>query len=293
LPSSISLEISQISQSVSRAWREAAAQASAHESIQSLARSVEKAEEPADMPADKPAKKLADEPAEKPAGDPAAKIGEVFDKSGVRIFSKEELSKYDGIEKGVPIYLAIIGDVFDVSTGAKFYKKGRSYHHFAGRDGSRSFVTGESSGEGLSDNIDGLDDEELDGIAHWHGFFTTHETYKKVGRVSGAFYSEQGVTKREFPWARLRAKEEASEALKVQFPGCNSKWTQADGSTVWCTTKSGGIQRDWVGVPRLMQREGVPQRCVCVPPERADSVEFEHYAGCPLDSERCTVPKKA
>jgi len=112
--------------------------------------------------------------------------------------------------------------------------------------------------------------------------------FLQVGRVVGNFYNEHGDAVHEFPWARLRANQEANEALKRRFPGCNSKWTQADGSTVWCTTKSGGIDRAWAGVPRLMKLEGA-QRCVCVPPIRADSSELEQYEGCPPESERCKV----
>ncbi|KTF83307.1 hypothetical protein cypCar_00025082 [Cyprinus carpio] len=35
----------------------------------------------------------------------------------VRLFTEEELQRYDGSEKGQPIYMAIKGVVFDVTTG--------------------------------------------------------------------------------------------------------------------------------------------------------------------------------
>ena len=57
----------------------------------------------------------------------------------VVLLAPSELSAYTGVD-GRPIYLAIIGDVFDVSTGARHYAEGHSYAHMAGRDATRSFV---------------------------------------------------------------------------------------------------------------------------------------------------------
>ena len=36
------------------------------------------------------------------------------------------------------------------------------------------------------------------------------------------------------------------------------------GQRVWCTKKSGGIQRSWVGVPRKLFFPGRTERCACV-----------------------------
>ena len=41
-----------------------------------------------------------------------------------------------------------------------------------------------------------------------------------------------------------------NDVEKQMFPPCNVEWSQAEGSRLWCTKKSGGITRDWVGVPR-------------------------------------------
>ena len=98
-----------------------------------------------------------------------------------------------------------------------------------------------------------------------------------------------------FPWARLAEAAERAEAEKRLFPACNSKWTAAEGNEVWCTLKSGGVARDWVGVPRLLAAAGGKSRCACVPPDRADPAavpQLQEYEGCPSESERCRVPKK-
>ena len=59
---------------------------------------------------------------------------------GVTVFSKEELSHYDS--ESEKTYVAVMGRVFDVSSG-KYYKKDGGYGFFAGRDASRAYVTGD------------------------------------------------------------------------------------------------------------------------------------------------------
>ena len=116
---------------------------------------------------------------------------------GLRVFTVKELWQYRGIggtidkKTGIidtPIYLAILGHVFDVSTGAKHYAEKMGYQHMAGRDASRTFATGESKGEGVTDDVAGLDDDELEAIGSWYTFFDTHETYRRVGRPAGRPY---------------------------------------------------------------------------------------------------------
>lgn len=54
-----------------------------------------------------------------------------------RIFTHQELSKHDGTDASAPIYVAIKGSVFDVSTKKEMYGPGAGYHVFAGKDASR------------------------------------------------------------------------------------------------------------------------------------------------------------
>lgn len=48
-----------------------------------------------------------------------------------RIYTKEEISQYNGVEKS-ELYLVILGNVFDVTKGAKYYGPGGNYHIFVG-----------------------------------------------------------------------------------------------------------------------------------------------------------------
>lgn len=51
----------------------------------------------------------------------------------VKLFTADELSKYDGEENSIGLYLSIMGSVYDVQRGAKHYGIGGSYHFFAGK----------------------------------------------------------------------------------------------------------------------------------------------------------------
>lgn len=51
----------------------------------------------------------------------------------VHLFTKDELSKYDGDENSLGLYLSIMGTVYDVQKGVKHYGVGGGYHFFAGK----------------------------------------------------------------------------------------------------------------------------------------------------------------
>lgn len=53
-------------------------------------------------------------------------------KSNVMLFTKDELKKYNGV--GNPeLYLAILGNVYNVTKGKNFYGPGQSYEFFVGQ----------------------------------------------------------------------------------------------------------------------------------------------------------------
>lgn len=101
---------------------------------------------------------------------------------GGRLFSPEFLATYNGEDPGKPIYIAIDGDVYDVTKGAA-YQKGGSYHILAGKEGARAFGTG-CFKEHMTHDKRGLNKEERDGIEHWKTFYRDHKNYWKVGKVA-------------------------------------------------------------------------------------------------------------
>jgi len=50
------------------------------------------------------------------------------DTTGLRQFTRDELMAFDGQTPGQPIYIAVLGNVYDVSTGRKFYGPGNNIY---------------------------------------------------------------------------------------------------------------------------------------------------------------------
>ncbi|XP_050018681.1 LOW QUALITY PROTEIN: neuferricin [Alexandromys fortis] len=230
--------------------------------------------------------------------------------SGLRLFVPEELARYRGGPGDPGLYLALLGRVYDVSSGRRHYEPGAHYSGFAGRDASRAFVTGDYSEAGLVDDVTGLSSSEILILHNWLSFY--EKNYVFVGRLVGRFYREDG-----FPTAELTQVEamvtkgvEANEwrqREKHTFPPCNAEWSSAKGSRVWCSQKSGGVNRDWIGVPRKMYKPGAKEpHCVCVrttgPPSDQqdnprhsnrgdlDNPNLEEYTGCSPLAMACSFP---
>ncbi|CAO3595326.1 unnamed protein product [Absidia cylindrospora] len=98
------------------------------------------------------------------------------------VFTEKELLQYDGSNPNLPIYLAVDGDVFDVTKGRGWYGYGASYGHFSGKDAARAFVTG-CFEDHLTHDLRGLSAAQLKGVEHWKSFYTNHHTYHKIGTV--------------------------------------------------------------------------------------------------------------
>lgn len=76
---------------------------------------------------------------------------------------------------------------------------------------------------------------------------------------------------------------------KEKFPPCNSSWSEKEGKAIWCSKRSGGIERDWVGYPRKFKPAGGgSERCACIPENQLDSPNLQVYDGCDPYSERCS-----
>jgi len=230
----------------------------------------------------------------------------------LRLFTKDELAKFDG-KTSSRIYLAILGQVFDVTKKKDTYGPGGSYAFFAGRDGTRAFTTGEFKEEGLTDDTTGLSTKQLLDIQHWFDFYRKSpvrlhivtffqpltslflQEYPRVGYLEGSYYDNKGKptdalrTVRKIIKEAKQEKDKEEEAMR-QFPSCNSRWSKESGGELWCTTLSGGIKRDWEGVPRLYHKPGNEEvKCVCVrtAEEAAANPYIKPYEGCDPHATRC------
>lgn len=212
-----------------------------------------------------------------------------------RLLNGAELSLYDGEEGSRGLYLAILGQVFDVHKGHKHYGPGGAYHSFAGKDASLAFITGDFTESGLVDDVSSLSPLQVVALYDWLAFY--QRQYQHVGLVVGRFYNENGQ-----PTEALREVEELlaegqrlksqSEAEKVRFPACNSEWSTGRGGRVWCSTKSGRVIRAWTGVPRkLYSPVSGHVQCVCIkdPSAASEDPRLQKYDGCPSDADSCMV----
>ncbi|KAF5206000.1 Membrane steroid-binding protein [Thalictrum thalictroides] len=95
--------------------------------------------------------------------------------------TKEQLKQFDGSDSSKPIYVAIKGRIFDVSTGKSFYGPGGSYYMFAGKDASRALGKMSKNEEDVTDSLDGLTDKEMGVLDDWEKKFEAK--YPVVGRV--------------------------------------------------------------------------------------------------------------
>ncbi|KAH8274177.1 hypothetical protein KR018_001179 [Drosophila ironensis] len=201
------------------------------------------------------------------------------DSSGAKLFTAAELANFDG-EEGRPIYLALLGSVFDVTRGVKHYGPGCSYNFFVGRDASASFITGEFEeyDAQTADDVLALKPDDLIGLANWRDFYRKDYVFR--GLLVGRYYDEQGALttyhhKFEALLEQAQAAKLQAEQLRSRYPGCNIEWSEAKGTRVWCTTSSGdGKERSWTGHPRKLYSRGNKSfQCACVPAEELDEID--------------------
>lgn len=102
-------------------------------------------------------------------------------------YTPPELKPFNG-ENNMPVYLAVQGKVFDVTSGRNFYGPGGPYENFAGRDASRGLACGSFDEDMLTKNLHGplddlkdLDQEQRDAMQDWVDRFS--EKYLVVGKL--------------------------------------------------------------------------------------------------------------
>ncbi|XP_050407918.1 neuferricin [Patella vulgata] len=207
-----------------------------------------------------------------------------------KILTKAELAQY--IEE--PVYLAILGKVYDVTKGKRHYGKGGSYEGFAGKDGTRAFITGEFDEAGLIEDIRGFTLQEFLGLNEWQQLY--ERDYKYIGKVIGEFYDEKGKPTETLETFNKHLKEAYKEKqaeaddMKI-FPPCNSEWSEQAGKRLWCTEWSGGIKRKWVGVPRQYLKAGkTTPRCACVNEKLLNNPSLKVYPDCDSTAVSCSFP---
>jgi predicted heme/steroid binding protein len=208
---------------------------------------------------------------------------------GVRVFSAEELAKFDGKSGSHrPIYVAYLGEVFDVSKGRKHYGAEGGYSFFAGKDGARAYATGEFNEKGLVPEVIDLGYSQLYSILDWRKFFREHKEYFKVGVLDGLYYDKHGKPtamyyKLEKTFRAVLDWKKEEENEKKKHPSCNSRASKQE-RVIWCNE----------GVPRQVTRQvpgSNPQvSCACYSVEEAlADASLKAYEDCDPKSSRCDL----
>lgn len=94
----------------------------------------------------------------------------------------DQLKDFDGSDPSKPIYVAIRGNIYDVTTGKSFYGPGGAYCAFAGKDASRALAKMSKDESEVVPNLDGLTEKEIGVLADWEKKFQAK--YPVVGTVA-------------------------------------------------------------------------------------------------------------
>lgn len=104
-----------------------------------------------------------------------------------QVFTPPQLLPYNG-NNSMPVYLAVRGKIFDVTSGRNFYGPGGPYQNFAGRDASRGLACGSFDEDMLTEDLKGpldkledLGSEEMEALKGWEERF--NEKYLVVGKL--------------------------------------------------------------------------------------------------------------
>jgi predicted heme/steroid binding protein len=106
---------------------------------------------------------------------------------------------------GGDIWISIMGEVYDVTSGRDFYGEGGPYSVFSGRDGSVPFITGVFTPEEAKKSlIDTLSAAQLVSLEQWRTFYADNEKYPLIGLLEGSLYDKDGNPTEELKTVRER-----------------------------------------------------------------------------------------
>ncbi|XP_028251210.1 neudesin [Parambassis ranga] len=115
----------------------------------------------------------------------------------VRLFTEEELRRYDGRQEDLPIYMAVKGVVFDVTRGKEFYGKDAPYNALVGKDSTRAVAKMSLDPADLTSDTTGLTKEQLTSLdSIFEGTYKTK--YPIVGYTASRILKEDGSPNEDF-----------------------------------------------------------------------------------------------
>ncbi|KAH9128508.1 hypothetical protein AeMF1_001347 [Aphanomyces euteiches] len=107
----------------------------------------------------------------------------------LRVFTLDELKKYDGTDDSLPIYISIGGYVLDVTSGKKFYANGAQYHQFAGQACTRALAIGSLDLKDITDDTSDFTPEQIKEmdttLEFYFGKYPKVESYSSPSQAGG------------------------------------------------------------------------------------------------------------
>jgi len=85
--------------------------------------------------------------------------------------TEDELEMYNGSQPDKPIYIALSGKVYDVSTALDWYGPKATYSAFAGRACTRGISLPSLKQEDIHDDVSDFTEEQLVNLKYWNDFF--------------------------------------------------------------------------------------------------------------------------
>jgi predicted heme/steroid binding protein len=112
------------------------------------------------------------------------------DRGSIPTYTDKELYEFGNGRDDKPILLGVLGHVYDVSAGSKFYGEDGDYFGFAGYDVTYSLATGckmESCIRTKVGTTTQLSESELNEAKRWLSFFHLHDKYHLVGKIESNY----------------------------------------------------------------------------------------------------------
>jgi len=103
------------------------------------------------------------------------------DTGELRVFTKEELQQFNGMDKP-QVFLALKGDVFDVTPGFAFYGPAGAYEVLGGRDASRALGKMDLDKSAVENpHLEDFDEKDHKTLNDWHTRMSSK--YTLVGKL--------------------------------------------------------------------------------------------------------------
>jgi len=215
--------------------------------------------------------------------------------------SKLKMFQLSELKDDSRILLSIVGRVFDVSSGDKFYGDNGGYSMLAKKDASRAFGTGNFSPEGLIDDLRDLQPGQCVGINSYLEFYLSHDEYRFVGLLEGRFFNVDGDPTKEldmFEKCLAEGKKENDSAQKHEPTSCqiidkenkNENGDITTSSAYYCPNAN-GVKR----LPRIVEYatvNGPEEKCLCFDKEIALArLDLQTVTNCNKESNTCLIEK--